>query len=122
MPACERSTCASAATSSVRSRLIAEKNGAAWPEVMLGLALCASTQIEQEADSVRLGWVWTDSTAAVHNIKDRQSQVDHFTQVRICGSKADRDAPRAPRNSCFGLDSFELILVIQSQAREGKLL
>jgi len=48
-----------------------------------GLALCAATQIEQEEDSVRLGWLWVDSAATVHNIRDRQSQADHRTQTRI---------------------------------------
>jgi hypothetical protein len=42
-------------TSSSRSRPIAVNTGAAWLELTAGLALCAATQIEQEADSVRVG-------------------------------------------------------------------
>ena len=52
-------------------------------ELTVGLALCATTQIEQETASVRLGWLWVDSAATVHNIKDRHSQADHFPQKRI---------------------------------------
>jgi hypothetical protein len=43
----------------------------------VGVVPCATAQIEQETDSVRLGCVWTDSTAAVHNIRDKQSQAAH---------------------------------------------
>jgi hypothetical protein len=70
-------------TSSSCSRPIAENIGAAWLELTDGLALCATTQIEQEADSVRVRWLWVDSAATVHNIKDRQSHVDHLTHKRI---------------------------------------
>ncbi|MGA1988108.1 MAG: hypothetical protein ABSG72_17715 [Candidatus Sulfotelmatobacter sp.] len=52
-------------------------------ELTVGLALCAATQIEQEADSVCVGWLWVDSTAAAQNISDRQSHADHLTHSRI---------------------------------------
>jgi len=44
-----------ATTSSSRNEPIAANTGAAWLELTVGLALCAATQIEQEADSVRVG-------------------------------------------------------------------
>ena len=34
-------------------------------------------------DPVRKGWLWVDSAVAVHNIRDRQSQADHFAHTRI---------------------------------------
>jgi hypothetical protein len=52
-------------------------------ELTVGLALCAATQIEQEADSVCVGWLWVDSTAAAHNIRDRHSHADRLTHNRI---------------------------------------
>jgi hypothetical protein len=48
--------------------------------------------MEQEMDSDWFGWVWVDSTTAVHNIRDRQSHVNHRTANRI--------------RSCIGIDSF----------------
>ena len=51
----ENSNRAFAMTSSSCSRPIAAKVGAQWPELRVGLALCAATQMEQEADSVRVG-------------------------------------------------------------------
>jgi len=51
----EKSNRVFATTSSSQSRPIAANTGAAWLELTLGLALCATTQIEQEADSVRVG-------------------------------------------------------------------
>jgi len=56
---------------------MAAKTGALWLEPTVGLALCATTQIEQEAASVWLGWLWVDSAAAVHNKRDRPSHADH---------------------------------------------
>jgi hypothetical protein len=55
MPRSEKSKRVFATTFSSRSRPIAAKTGADWLELTLGLALCATTQIEQEADSVRVG-------------------------------------------------------------------
>lgn len=55
MPRSETSNLAFATTSSSRSRPIAANTGAAELELTAGLALCATTQIEQEADSVRVG-------------------------------------------------------------------
>jgi hypothetical protein len=70
--------------------------------------LCATTQIEQEADSVLFGWLWVDSTTAVHNIKDRQSHANHREVNRI--------------RSCTGLDSFYPITVALHKAMRGKLV
>jgi hypothetical protein len=50
---------------------------------MVGLELCAATQIEQVAASVWLGWLWIDSTAAVHNIRDRQNHADQRIMERM---------------------------------------
>lgn len=55
MPRSEKSNRALATTSSSRSRLIAVNTGAAWLELALGRVLCATTQMEQVADSVRVG-------------------------------------------------------------------
>lgn len=52
MPRSEKCNRAFAMTSSSRSRPTAASTGAAWLELAVGLALCATTQIEQEADSV----------------------------------------------------------------------
>jgi hypothetical protein len=54
MPRSEKSNRLFAMASSSRSRPIAANTGAAWLELTVGLALCAATQIEQEADSVRV--------------------------------------------------------------------
>jgi hypothetical protein len=61
----------------------AAKTGVACPETAAGLALCATTQIRHEVDSVWFGCLWVDSAATVHNIKDRHSQADHRIQTRI---------------------------------------
>ncbi|HEY4765312.1 MAG TPA: hypothetical protein VIH75_16675 [Candidatus Sulfotelmatobacter sp.] len=55
MPCSEKSNRVFAITSSSGSKPIAAKTGAAWLELRLGLALCATTQIEQEADALWLG-------------------------------------------------------------------
>jgi len=55
MPRSEKSNRVFAITSSSRSKPIAAKTGAAWLELTRGLALCASTQIEQEADALWVG-------------------------------------------------------------------
>ena len=51
MPASEKSNRAFATTSSSCSRPTAAKNGLAWLELTVGLALCAAWQIEQDAAS-----------------------------------------------------------------------
>jgi hypothetical protein len=55
MPMSEKSNRALAITSSSCSRPIAANIGADWLELTVGLALCATMQIEQEADSVWVG-------------------------------------------------------------------
>jgi hypothetical protein len=70
--------------------------------------LCATTQMEQDADSDLFGWVWVDSTTAAHNIRDRQSHVSHREVNRI--------------RSCIGLDSFYPITVALHKATRDKLL
>jgi hypothetical protein len=85
MPASERSKLALASMFLSRSRPIPSKNGAEWPALIEGLAVCAATQIEQEELLVGLGWLWVDSTAAVHSIRDRQSHPAHRIQRRILG-------------------------------------
>jgi hypothetical protein len=55
MPRSEKSNRVFATTPSSRNRPTVENTGADWLELTLGLALCAATQIEQEADSVRVG-------------------------------------------------------------------
>lgn len=83
MPASEKSSQGFATTSSSCRRRTVARTGATWVEFSAGLALCATTQIEQEALSVRVEWLWADSATAIHNIKDRQSQAGHLTQRRI---------------------------------------
>ncbi len=55
MPRSEKSNRVFATASSSRSKPIASNIGADGLELTVGLALCATTQIEQEADSVRVG-------------------------------------------------------------------
>jgi hypothetical protein len=55
MPASEKSNRAFATTSSSCNSATAAKTGLAWLGLIVGLALCATTQIEQEAASVWLG-------------------------------------------------------------------
>ena len=74
----------------------------------MGAVLWATTHIEQEALSVLFGWLWLDSATAVHNIRDRQSHVDHREVNRI--------------DSCIGLDSISIIRVVSPKATPGKLL
>lgn len=83
MPASEDLNRAFTTTSTSRSRPTAANTGAVWPEMIVGLALCAATQIKQDAESAWFGWLWVDSAATVHSIKDRQSHADHRTQTRI---------------------------------------
>ena len=83
MPASEESSRVFARTRSSCSRPTSANTGVAWPESDAGLALCAATQIKQDAESVWFGWLWVDSAATVHTIRDRQSQADHRTQTRI---------------------------------------
>jgi hypothetical protein len=109
MPKSEKSRRALATTFSSTKNPTAAKTGVPWLELTAGLALCATTQIEQDEDSVRLGWLWVDSAATVHTIKDRHSHADHRTQTRI-------EFPTS------GLDSYELITVIRKRATSDKLL
>lgn len=83
MPVSEKSSRVWATTSSSCSTPTAANSVAPCPVLPAGLALCAMRQIEQEAESVRLAWLWIGSAATVHNIRDRQSQADHFTHNRI---------------------------------------
>jgi putative AlgH/UPF0301 family transcriptional regulator len=92
MPKSKTLSRAFAITSSSCSRPIASKTGRARWQLAVGAVLWAATQMEQEADSVWLGWLWVDSTTAVHNIKDRQSHVNHRPVNRM--------------RSCIGLDSL----------------
>ena len=55
MPRSKKSNRVFATTSSSRSKPIAANTGAAGLDLTVGLALCATTQIEQEADSVWVG-------------------------------------------------------------------
>jgi hypothetical protein len=92
MPRSETLSRAFVMTSSSWSSPTAEKMGRAELETAAGLALCATTQMEHELDSVWFGWLWVDSATAVHNIRDTQSHVNHRTENRI--------------RSCIGLDSI----------------
>lgn len=83
MPASEKSSRAFATTSSSCSRPTAARIGALALDAGLGLALCATTQIEQEASSFGVGWTWVHSSAAVHTIRDRQSHADHRIHNRM---------------------------------------
>ncbi len=55
MPRSKKSNRVFATTSSSRSKPIGANTGPVWLEFTAGLALCATTHIEQEADSVRVG-------------------------------------------------------------------
>ena len=92
MPRSENSNRAFAMTSSSCSRPIAANVGALWPELRVGLELCATTQIEQEALWILFGWLWVDSATAAHNVRDRQSHVSHRNVNRM--------------RSCIGLESL----------------
>lgn len=79
------------------SRPIDAKTGLTWTELAVGLVLRATTQIEQEAAAVLLGWLWVDSTATVHNTKDRENHTIHRDIHRI--------------RSCIGIDLHQLTTV-----------
>ena len=55
MPRSEEANRALATISSSSSSPIAANAGAAWLALTVGLELCATTHIEQAADSVRVG-------------------------------------------------------------------
>jgi hypothetical protein len=55
MPISKTSSHDFATTSSSCSKATVAKTGRGWLELTVGLALCATTQIEQEADSVAVG-------------------------------------------------------------------
>jgi hypothetical protein len=82
MPASAKSNCVLAMTSSSCRTPTVLKTGAVPMELGAGFAVCATTQIEQEELSVWLGWLWVDSAATVHSIKDRQSQAGHRSHKR----------------------------------------
>jgi putative AlgH/UPF0301 family transcriptional regulator len=92
MPKSKTLSQAFAITSSSCSSPIAANTGRAWLQLAVGVVVWATTQIEQEFDSVWLGWLWVDSATAVHNIRDRQSHANHRKVNRM--------------RSCIGLDSF----------------
>ncbi len=83
MPESEKSSRALAITASSCNRPMAAKTGVASAEAGAGLALCAATQMVQEAAAVWLGWLWVDSAVTVHSIRDRQSQADQRITERI---------------------------------------
>jgi hypothetical protein len=83
MPKLTASSRGIAMTASSCSTSTVEKNGRLWVELAAGLALRAARQIEQGASAFWLGWVCVDSTAAVQNIRDRQTHADHRITARI---------------------------------------
>lgn len=83
MPRSEKSSRAVTTVSFSWRRPTAAKTGVPCAPLTVGLAVCAARQIEQEAASVLLGWLWVDSAAAVHSIRDRQSHTDQRTQKRF---------------------------------------
>ena len=97
MPESEKSRRAFVMTASSCSRPTAAKTGVVSVVLAAGLALCATTQMVQEAASVWLGWLWRDSAATVHNIRDRHSHAD---QRRT-----------EPIPSCFGIGCNEVTTV-----------
>ena len=94
MPDSEKSKRAFAMTASSCSNSTAEKTGLVSVELGAGLALCATTQRVQEAASVWFGWLWRDSAATVHSIRDRHNHADQRRTERIC--------------SCIGIDAMRL--------------
>jgi hypothetical protein len=64
--------------------------------------VCATMQIEQEALSVWLGWLWVDSATAAHNMSERQNHVNHRPVNRM--------------RSCIGIDSYQLTTVASRRA------
>jgi hypothetical protein len=108
MPRCEKLFSALARTSFSCSIPTVAKTGRACTELTVGLALCAATQIEHEADSLCVGWLWVDSAATVHNIRDSDNQADHRTHKRI-------------RFPVWELDAFELTKVIHRVARAAQV-
>jgi hypothetical protein len=83
MPRSENSSRALATISSSWKRPIAVKTGVAWAVVIAGLAVWATTQMEQEAASVWVGWTCVDSAAAVHSIRDSAIHAEHRIHKRI---------------------------------------
>jgi len=92
MPNSKTLSRAFAITSSSCSSPTAANTGRACVQLAVGVVVWATTQIEQDAASVLLGWLWVDSATAVHNIRDRQSHANHRKVNRM--------------RSCIGLDSF----------------
>lgn len=83
MPRSEKSMRAWAVIDFSLNRPMVMKTGALRAMLNAGLALWATTQMLQVAASFWLGCVWVNSTAAVHNIRDRQSHAEQRTQNRI---------------------------------------
>jgi hypothetical protein len=113
MPASEKSNRALTTKSSSWSRPIVLRTGVTGLELTTGRVLCATTQSEHEAASVCVGWVWADSAATIHSIKDRQSQTGHLTQRRICDSKKPYESEPAgmiPHESFFTASRFGIRL------------
>ncbi len=108
MPRSNTLSRAIAMTSSSCRRPTAANTGWMWLQLGVGVVVWATTQIEQELDSVWFGWLWVDSTTAAHNIRDRQSHVNHRKVNRV--------------RSCIGLNSFKLISVVPRKAMPEKLL
>jgi len=79
---------------------------------------------------VCVGWLWTDSAAAIHNIKDRHSQADHrvhdciltheSVQNFIC--RNEDDLSRTILRGFLRIRPFKLKTVIHRKATPGKLL
>ena len=83
MPRSKTSSRAFATMSSSWKRPIAAKIGVECAAATAGLAVWATTQREQEAASVWVGWTCVDSAAAVHSIRDSAIHADHRIQERI---------------------------------------
>lgn len=90
MPALAKSNRTLAITSSSCSSPMMARTGAVWEVLTVGLALCATTQMEQDALSVCLAWRWVDSAVAIPSIRNRHSQADHRIQRRISTSNSHR--------------------------------
>ena len=123
MPESEECESQTASEASSRVKPIAANCGAEWFELALGLALCATTQIEHDAVSVRVAWWCVDSNAAVQTIRDRHIHADHFTQIRIfLDLQPIRGKLHPNRIPASGIDSFQVKTVIHRKSIRRKLL
>jgi len=91
MPRSENASRTGATTSFSCATPTAAKTGVVSVELGAGLAVCATTQIVQDAFSVWPGWMWIDSAAAVQSIKDRHNHAEHRTHdlMNIPSSRLD---------------------------------